>query len=184
MEIIHLTDAQLTALYPCLKEAFPPDELKPLSRMLSARRQNAYDCLGLTAQDELVGYALFVRTGRHVLLDYFSVLPAHRNHGVGAAFLQLLSDYFLSAESVLVEVEDPAYAQSEQDRQLQQRRLDFYLRNGFVSTGVQALVFGVQYLLLTYGAHPAISPDEVKALYRSHYRAMLPATMYKCFIRV
>lgn len=184
MKIVPLNESQVARLYPCLEEAFPPDELKPLYRILLSMKQDAYDALGLMEEDKLLGYAFFVKTKQHVLLDYFSVLPEFRGQGIGAAFLQLLSAYCRAAESVLVEVEDPAYAETQPQHQMQQRRLTFYLRNGFFSTGVQVFVFGVHYLLLGCHAEDTHDPERIKALYRAHYRAMLPANLYERNIHI
>lgn len=183
MDIISLTKDQVTSLYPHMKEAFPADELKPLSRILAGMDKGTYECKGLTDHGDMVGYAVFVRTGDHMLFDYLSVLPMYRNQGMGGIFLKMLDDYFASADSVIVEVEDPAYAENEADQHLQQRRKQFYERNGFVNTGVSTLCFGVHYLLLMHHAH-ILDAETVKQLYLDHYQAMLPKLMFRRFIQV
>ena len=80
---------------------------------------------------------------------------------------------------MIAEVENPAYADNAADRELQTRRLAFYLRNGFADTGVEVLVFDVHYLLLLVGNQKPWSQDTVRAQYRSHYQAMLPPEVYR-----
>ena len=51
-------DAQMTEVYrQAMKQDFPPDELKPLSRILAQKRKNIALCLGYFEQDKLIGYA-------------------------------------------------------------------------------------------------------------------------------
>lgn len=43
-----------------------------------------------------------------------------------------MAEMLKSAHSLIVEVEDPEFAETEEDRILQTRRLNFYLRNGVI----------------------------------------------------
>ena len=183
MQTERLNREQLISLYPEVKRAFPADERKSLHWLLRSYDAGTYDCFGLTAEDGLRGYAYFFRTGSHALLDYFCILPAWRDQGLGGTFLALLADYFRTVDSVLAEVEDPAFAENDADRGLQERRIAFYLRNGFTDSGVSVLVFGVHYLLL-YRAGAPLTEDAVRGIYRQHYQAMLPPAMFHRHVRI
>ena len=183
MTIERLGREQLISLYPEVKRAFPADERKSLRWLLRSYDDGTYDCFGLFEEHEVRGYAYFYRTGRHALLDYFSVLPAWRDEGFGGEFLTLLADYFGTLDSVLAEVEDPAFAEDDADRALRERRVGFYLRNGFTDAGVTVLVFGVRYRLLCSAAAP-LTADEARSVYRQHYQAMLPPAMFHRHISI
>lgn len=68
---------------------------------------------------------------------------------------------------------------------IRERRLAFYLRNGLISTGVNALCFTVPYRILEFesGSGCPHSEDEIKDLYRLIYKTMLPPEMYKSLLR-
>lgn len=184
MNVIRLTREQLVLLYPLMEATFPDDELKPLDIMLESFDQGLYDCLGLQENGQMPGYTLFVRHDGHVLLDYFFILHEHRSRGLGSSFLQLLKDYFSQMESVIVEIEDPEMAEDDPGRQIALRRMDFYLRNGFVNTDVRVQVFHVHYLLLVYDAPAAPHGDQLRDQYRALYQDMLPPEMFSQFIHI
>lgn len=82
-------------------------------------------------------------------MDYLAIDPDHRNSGAGTRLLQLLADHLAGDGSVLIEVEDPAYAINEDDMSLRNRRLYFYLRNGCKDTMTRVKCFGVEFILLS-----------------------------------
>lgn len=178
--LIPLSCDQVSVLYPTFRESFPTDELKPLERILADMARGRYHCMGLTKENQLLGAAYFVRTEQHLLLDYLLILPSYRNQGLGSAFLHLLTNRFSEADSVLVEVDDPAYTLD----LIAARRLRFYLRNGFISTGVQAYVFGVHYLILRFADEHSPSAETVKEIYSGHYHAQLSRRMYEQNVKI
>lgn len=184
MEVIRLTPIQVMQLYPFMEKDFPADELKPLSRILSAMENGTYECLGMRSNGKLIGYAYFVRTGNQYLLDYLAVNDKNKNRGIGSQFLRMLVPHLSSADSIIGEVEDPAFAADKDEYLLQTRRLQFYMRNGFRPTGVQVYVFGVHYLLIEMEHGKAHTDQEIRELYRQHYLAMLPEEMYRENVRI
>lgn len=173
-----LTGQEVSWFYEThLQNDFPPDERKPLTRILAAMDCGTYLPLGAFEGRIPVGYAFFVKTESDYLLDYFAVFPDKRNQGYGSQLLQQLKAVLNNASSILVEVENPDYAESEEEAVLRSRRLHFYLRCGFQNTHVNANTFGVNYLLLEQSENR--TPEETKQLYQKHYRAMLPDSMFR-----
>ena len=73
-----------------------------------------------------------------------------RDEGVGSRFLQaLISGPLRNMDCVLLEVDDPACADTPEEADIRNRRLSFYLRNGLRDTDVKATVYGVQFKILT-----------------------------------
>ena len=89
-----LTDfAQVEALYKTrLKKDFARNELRPLVSLHRSWEKDAYDCYGLFCGEEILGYAFFVRLGKHYLLDYLAIAEGHRDEGLGSLFLRQLAD--------------------------------------------------------------------------------------------
>ena len=171
-----LTDfAQVEALYEeRLKKDFVRSELRPLSSMRRSWERSAYDCYGLFDGDEILGYAFFVRLGNNYLLDYLAIAEERRDEGLGSAFLRRLADGMKEANCMVVEVEDPDRAGDAESRAIRERRLQFYLRNGYRDTELRSVVFGVAYRILevpTAGTHPT---GELREVYRELYRSILP----------
>ena len=163
---------------------FPKDELKPLSTIYKAMDEDKYECFGLTDEGEMAGYMFFIRIDNDYLIDYIATFPERRNQGLGSKLLAILKDQLSSADSIIGEVEDPQYAETEEDRILQTRRYGFYLRNGCIDTGVKASAFGVPFILLEIVTKRKHTHEEIRELYRKLYRGVLPAFLYEANIDV
>ncbi len=151
--------------------------------ILRAMEKGIYESLGIFEGDRLTGYVLLVHLGDEYLLDYFAVFTEYRNGGIGSEALKLLSDYISETAYVVLEVENPEYAKEPQDRELQTRRVGFYLRNGCADTGVRVTCFGVPFILLALG-DSRWNAEEIRERYKGFYRKMLPPLMYLRNIRI
>ena len=190
MDMTRITDiSRIEYIYNTfMKKDFPRSELKPLAIIRRMHEQHLYECYQMAENDILIGYAFFAKlaagSGYNYLLDYFAVVDGYRNKGHGSEFLKQLSAVITDAGCILAEVEDPDRAGDESTREMRWRRLGFYLRNGYVEAGVTAQVFGMTYRILECTSGPAHSSGEIRELYSSMYKYMIPPMMYKMNIRI
>lgn len=183
MTIVSLTKDQVTQIYQThMCQDFPTDERKPLDFILKAMDAGTYECFALM-EDELLGYAFFVKLERDYLLDYLAIVRGKRDLGLGSIFLEKLFCQLSNADSMIVEVEEPACGKKEAERTLRSRRKAFYLRNGFYDTEVNAEAFGVNFRLLEPSGKPR-SQEEIKALYLRHYQAVLPSKVFEDSVKI
>ena len=167
-----------------LKKDFPPDEVRVLESIRNSWQKNEYECYGLFDQDEIRGYAFFVRRDREYLLDYLAVVPEHRGEGLGSGFLRRLTESMKTADLIVCEVENPDAAEEEEVRRQQERRLQFYLRTGFRKTGLFSIVFGVNYQILEFPVTGEYSTPELRRIYTELYRSILPEAYFQREFRV
>ena len=165
-------------------EDFPKDELKPLDIILTAMDRGFYEFLGLFDGSELIGYVSLVNIDDDYLVDYLATLPRHRNKGAGSELMRLLEQYLKGRGRVIVEVENPDYAENDADRDIQTRRLGFYKRNGCVDTGLRVRCFGVPYIILEIEGISSKEKTDIWELYQSFYKLMLPKDMYENNIKL
>ena len=171
---------QVESLYKSrLAKDFAEDERKPLSAMKESWEKGQYDCYGLFDGEEIVGYAFFVRNGKYFLLDYFAIKEDRRNEGLGSIFLKQLADGMEKERCVIVEVEDPDKANNCDDKALRNRRLHFYLRNGYLKTALTSSVFGVAYRLLEASNGVPHAARDISAAYTDIYRSTLPDNFFQ-----
>lgn len=175
-----LTREELTELYhQHMKRDFPPDELKPLSRLLDLLERGLYEPYALFREGKLTAYALYWKTGRdpYVMLDYFAVIPAERNKGTGSALLRdMLERFCQDGNGVFGEVEAPVSGDEDTDA-LRRRRLGFYARAGLRQMGYTSRIFGVPYIIIAYG--PDISDESLMEIHREIYRNGLSEKAYR-----
>lgn len=183
MKVIELSKSQVRELYEkSMMVDFPEDERKPLSMIEDGMDNGVYECLGLSEDGEILGYTFFIRMGNDYLFDYFAILEKYRNRGVGSFMLQEIAKHYAGADSVIGEVEDFTLAKSEEERILQKRRYQFYLRNGYVDTTVRAKMFGVDFIIIEMGGLKKHTREEIMELYERQYRTFLPKGMYEKMI--
>ena len=165
---------------------FPRDELRPLKMITKPYERGIYTCYGLKDDegDDLLGYAFFVKSGNHFLFDYLAISDDKRDTGLGTIFLGLLREELSSCDSVIGEVEDPDCDDDVVSKENKNRRLSFYLRNGYIDTGVRVKLFGVDYIVLEMDLGKNNDKDTITNLYLSHYRKMLPYLLFKRMVYI
>ena len=185
MNLKQLSADELTALYQTeLVNAFPPSELKPLKSMLTLMEGGRYEALGMYDEEGLHGYALtWLEPGiPFALLDYFGTLEGQRGNGLGTRMLDLLAEHYRDYRGIFGEAEGP-FSPDPEEAKLQQRRLDFYARNGFRYGGYHCALFGVHYLTLIRGDED-VSAEELLDAHQRIYRSGIPAPAYERFIQI
>ena len=168
----------------CMKRDFARNELRPLVSIRLSWKRNAYDVYFMTDGDMVLGYACFVRNGEDLLLDYLAIEKEHRDQGLGSVFLKQLTTCLTGSDLLVCEVENPESAVNENDRALRERRLQFYLRNGFNKTEVTSTVFGVDYCILAMQDDKAHPTEEVREIYSELGRSIVPLCFYKTQFKV
>lgn len=162
---------------------FPKDEVKPLATIINGFNNGIYDAYGYFEAGKLLAYAFFVIDKNCRLLDYLAVSPKVRGSGVGSRFLQALKTELKdSCELVIIESENPDAAQNEQQKSLRERRVAFYLKNGAVTTGSTAKIFGVDYKILALPLSENATFTTQK--YLSIYKNLLTKRLFEENIKV
>lgn len=166
MELRMMEKERLAALYQeAIAGDFPATERKPLSAMLKLYDMGRYDALLAVEDGEPVGYALMwlPESREGALLEYLGVFREKRNSGAGGRILSLLGGRY---PQIFGEAESPVSGEPAEDG-LRQRRIGFYLRNGFRELSYECALFGVRFRCLYRG--PEQDDGKVLILHRSVY---------------
>jgi len=153
-----------------LAKDFHESEVKSFALIEELILQGNYLCIGFFQDTEPYGYAYFAKSDQAqiLLLDYFAVVQPHRSEGFGSAFLKDINNYFCGNYCMLVaEAENPAFAMEESGRTISNRRIEFYLRNGFKTSNVVSRVLTDEYQILTLDLGKEL-PDDLLLLELQH----------------
>lgn len=163
---------------------FPVSELKPLMAMHQLLDKGKYLPLGWFDGEELIGYAYFAYAKEKsvALIDYLAICEAYRGHGVGGRFLLAIRTYLKDWYGIILEVENPDMAESEGERQAQERRVAFYQRNQVALTDVTLTLFGVPFRMM-YLEGFGIKSAEVEEYLKEIYHVMFPDEVYKRVVK-
>ncbi len=154
---------------------FPADELKPLASILRMVEDGL--CTGYA--DFLDGimqcYVFLCEYEGFVLVDYLAVNPDIRGKGIGSRLLAELKR-MLAGRVILIECENIDKSASPEEAEIRRRRIAFYETSGFKFSGVKTLLFGVDFVILTY---PECDYTATAEGLGSVYRQILREELYK-----
>jgi GNAT superfamily N-acetyltransferase len=165
VEITRLDDPILLSWLDLYETSFPPNEKVLVSNhleVLHARANGGANNDFLLACLDMVGklrgmarYQLFPDSA-FAILWYLATWPDARNQGIGGLFYDhLLSRLDPAAcKAMLLEVEIPEQAETQEKRLLAQRRLGFYRRHGAF------LLQGIKYMQ-SVGWHQPLTPMHI-----------------------
>lgn len=161
-----------------MQEDFPPDELRPLSSILTLHDQGHYFALGYVEHDVLLAYAFFAKdkASSSAMLDYYAVTPESRGMGIGGKFLSGFQGPLsaMGISHVVLEVERVECGETDEIREVRTRRIRFYQRNHCRMSHVSSCLFGVQYCVmqLPFDEDP-LSDEALKTTLLSIYDLIL-----------
>ena len=177
-----LTDKELAAAYAeVFREAFPPEELKPLSSITRMIGEGQYDVLGLFRDGQPLGYICCWLDGQYILIDYLCVEQSARNGGIGAGIIEKVREYYPSGTVFIGEVEAPT-GDAEADSMIY-RRLGFYERCGARLADYDCALFGVHYKTIVWSGG-AIDAAEVCRRHDGFYRRNFAPELYSKAIQL
>ena len=166
MTLRELTLEELRALHDTeLREAFPPEELKPFAAMRTLYDNGVYHPVGAFDGDgTLLGYALLwdAPGTKYVLIDYLGVPAARRNGGLGRTILRKLGEHF-------------------SDRR---RRMDFYCRAGFTFLTYDCVLFGVHYAVCLLSPNGKGTEEAAQQAHVTLYRSQFSPKAYDAFVQI
>lgn len=139
---------------------FPVNEVKPLKDMIDMNCEGRYDVLLYENDSVEVGYVtVWKRQGLTTyLLDYLGVPEKLRNMGIGKEILRRVRDDVSAAEGraglyMVLESETPNCDDDSEENILRRRRLNFYMRNGWVKMYEMATC-GVRFTAMSFEEVP------------------------------
>lgn len=172
------TEAEIIQTYnTCMKQDFPPSELKPLKSILQLSKAGEYLCYEAYDETGCLAYAYFMKHPAEpvMLLDYFAVIETGRGQGIGSRALTLIQEQLGSEILVIIEAEEPDRAEDEEQLQIRERRLAFYKKNGMLLTDIVAEAFGVAFVILL---NRPCDTQMVCRCYLDIYHAMIAEKYY------
>ncbi len=163
------------------KEAFPPQELKPLSAIEEMTAQGIYRTMALFDEGQPVGYICLWLDMPYVLIDYLCVDKNCRNGGYGGHLIEKTVAAFPEDTVFIGEVEAPTGI-AERDVMIK-RRLGFYKRLGARVIGYDSALFGVHYNTIVW-AKGDIDEAETMRRHASFYRERFSQKLYDAAVQI
>lgn len=144
--IKNLEDMDTPWLQEVYEEAFPEDEKKPFDLILQKTREKKEDII-VYKDINPVGFAINMKAGDRILVDYLAIDKAYRGSGYGTYILNHLREEYKNRRLCLeIEEVSKIYDNYEQRK----ARKSFYLKNGLKESGIYVSLFGVDMEILLF----------------------------------
>ena len=131
---VYKDDPTVNYLEKINKEAFPQNEYLSMEYMYGFmdKSQNS-EILAIREDGNPVGYFSLIRYEKCLFIFYFAIDKKYRGKGIGTKALKALKERYYDCQ-IVVEFES---VDVECDNlEIRKRRRDFYMRNGFVPSGL------------------------------------------------
>lgn len=153
---------------------FPESELKPCNSIYREMLEGKFLACGLYAGGELVAYMFTAcMPGRRQLFgQYVVVKEEYRSMGVGGVLLDKVCAHYGEYRCIMADVEDPEFPLDDDDLRQRERRMRFYMRNGFRRTRVKGHVYGVDYEVIVRNISAEVDDAEVFEAANAIYESM------------
>lgn len=136
-------------------ESFPKDERFPFWILDECQKENNSDLLAIVDNGVFVGMTYVVNCNEVYYLMYLAIEPELRNQNYGSKILQDLKDKY---KILFLSIDEPI-------TELNIRRKNFYLRNGFYDTNKYYEDTGVNYEVLCTNSEYEITNDNMLLRY-------------------
>ena len=149
------TDPAWQKLY---EQSFPASEQIPWP-VLSSKRSDRLPMIVFYDGSRFVGFTFTFLYRDMAYLEYLTVDETLRGKGYGSRILRMLRE-ILAERRIIADIE--RLDEDADNIAERKRRRDFYLRQGFVPSGVFYHIYGVDYELLL--SHGSLAPEEFGSL--------------------
>ena len=159
---------------------FHKSEVKPIKLIERLIQEGHYKCYGFYEDENLLGYGYFVKTEENILMDYLAVIPEYRCKGLGSKFISIIKEEFSEKFSTLLaEVENPKYSLDENDRLNRERRILFYIKNGFKVSNIETCVLEDRYSIISLELSEELNDEEINKEIRKMYISIFGEEFFK-----
>ncbi|MFR5601736.1 MAG: GNAT family N-acetyltransferase [Lachnospiraceae bacterium] len=148
MEFTLAKEQQWPEIKEIYLEAFPKRERKPYFSLRRSVKKKKAMVMTAVEGDQLLGFTVLIPYEDMVMVDYLAVSSKIRSKGTGSYIMEQVCKHFADKKIVLL-IERLDDASDNQDQRIARRR--FYLKNGFISSGIFITGAGGDMEIMNYG---------------------------------
>ena len=96
-------------------------------------------------------YTIIANLDNYVLVSFLAVFKQYRGEGIGTKLLKEIKANFSNKKGILLEVENPEYSISQNEKEIRQRRIKFYERSNYnivenIQINLHSTIFNIMML--------------------------------------
>jgi GNAT superfamily N-acetyltransferase len=131
--IRHMELGEIKTFYERIERDFAEGEYAPYETLYKHLQNGLQKALVFCEGEQDLAYSICTDSheNNYVLVSLLAVFKGYRDQGIGSDFLKKLRLMYRDKQALLVEVERPDQAESEQEGYSRRRRIKFYEKAGF-----------------------------------------------------
>ncbi len=159
--IRHMELNELKTFYERIVRDFAQGEYSPYEIIYQHLKNGLQKALIFCEGERDLAYSVCTddHDNHYVLISLLAVFKQDRGQGIGSAFIKQLSLMYKNKKALIVEVERPDEAKTQEEGNSRRRRIEFYEKAGFY------LIKGVDYSIWDIPMHlmalPLVAPQEI-----------------------
>lgn len=163
-------------IYKYMEEDFPKNEIPNYTGFVKLTQENIQNVYIYEENSQEIAYFITMEKDEKVLITHLAVIKEHRGQGVGKRFIEAIKEFLANKKVLIVEVESEKNAKNEQELEVIEKRLRYYLNAGFVKCNtLKYVLYNVDYYILTYSTdESSIFPNVLKDTIESIYDGLFP----------
>lgn len=172
-------------IYKYMEGDFPKNEIPNYKGFLKLTQENIQNVYIYEENSQEIAYFIIMEKDEKVLITHLAVIKEHRGQGVGKRFIETIEEFLANKKVLIVEVESEKNAKNEQELEVIEKRLRYYLNAGFVKCNeLKYVLYNVDYYILTYSTdESSIFPNVLKDTIESIYDGLFPKENLKISIK-
>lgn len=169
MDLVYIDSSEFKEkVYADYLAIFPEDERKPIEWLETSFQKGYIEFIKIIEKDNLVGFMILqkVQENGYLGLDYFAILPAYRNQGLGSKALEMLIQKETRKKGIFVEIEKVGLGKNETENEQREKRQRFYQKLGFQKLNCDLQLFDVIYTLHLFSHLQEEEEDVIREIWQ------------------
>lgn len=169
MDLVYIDSSEFKEkVYTDYLAIFPEDERKPIEWLETSFQKGYIEFIKIIEKDNLVGFMILqkVQENGYLGLDYFAILPAYRNQGLGSKALEMLIQKETRKKGIFVEIEKVGLGKNETENEQREKRQRFYQKLGFQKLNCDLQLFDVIYTLHLFSHLQEEEEDVIREIWQ------------------
>lgn len=169
MDLVYIDSSEFKEkVYTDYLAIFPEDERKPIGWLETSFQKGYIEFIKIIEKGNLVGFMILqkVQENGYLGLDYFAILPAYRNQGLGSKALEMLIQKETRKKGIFVEIEKVGLGKNETENEQREKRQRFYQKLGFQKLNCDLQLFDVIYTLHLFSHLQEEEEDVIREIWQ------------------
>lgn len=97
------------------------------------------------------GYCIIADLDEYILVSFLAVYKETRGQGIGTKILKEIEEKYSNKKGIILEVENPEFAENEKEKNIQEKRIKFYQKSNFKIVPIlNVKLFMVNFKIMIY----------------------------------